>query len=349
MSNRKFGLEIEYVRAGNRAVSDALNAAGIECVVEGYNHQTRRHWKIVTDASVAGGYELVSPPLKFGDESFAQVTAACTAAESVGANVNKSCGIHVHHDASDFTPSMAVSLVKSYYRNRRWIDTFMPQSRRAAACRWAQTPRYSEEALDRCTDMRSVYRAAGNTRYVAVNVASYFTHGTIEFRQHSGSVEAAKILHWIRLTNAMMEKAAAGEEIPACNSLEEFLSHLLTVSGAEASDIRRPKRGPKPGLGGVAGLAYTMIAAGRSDQDIIDAITARFPDSQTTVKGIRTYRSRARAMDRYNEAMRAARHASGTAPLLPTETRDYYLTRANSFGAAHRAMNPAPAARRRYA
>lgn len=337
MSNRKFGLEIEYVRAGNRTVSDALNAAGVNCQVEGYNHQTRRHWKIVTDASVSGGYELVSPPIHFGDEGLAQVATALNAAESVGANVNRSCGVHVHHDASDFTPAMAASLIKSYYRNRRWIDTFMPASRRGANSRWCATPRYSESGLDNATDMRQIYRHAGNSRYVAVNIAAYFTHGTIEFRQHSGSVDAVKVTHWIKLTNAMMEKAAAGEEIPACASLDEFLSHLLTVSGAEAVDIRRPKRGPKPGLGGVAGLAYTMIAAGRSDQDILDAIQARFPDSQTTVKGIRTYRSRARAMNRYNEAMRAARHASGTAPLLPVETRDFYIVRANSFGAARRA------------
>ena len=349
MSNRKFGLEIEYVRAGNRIVADAVTAAGIPCQVEGYNHQTRRHWKIVTDASVRGGYELVSPPIHFGDEGLAQVATALNAAESVGANVNRSCGVHVHHDASDFTPAMAAILVKSYHRNRRIIDQFMPASRRAGVCRWASSPVISESRLDSATDMRGIYRASGNTRYTAVNISAYFTHGTIEFRQHSGSVDAVKVSHWIKLTHAMMEKAAAGEEIPPCATLDEFLSHLLTVSGAEVADIRRPKRGPKPGLGGVAGLAYTMIAAGRSDQDILDAIQARFPDSQTTVKGIRTYRSRARAMDRYNEAMRAARHASGTAPLLPVETRDFYLTRANSFGAARRASNPAAAARRRYA
>ena len=64
---RKYGLEIEIVNVDRERLLSNLNQAGIECYYEGYNHQTRPHWKIVTDASVSNGYELVSPILE-GDE-----------------------------------------------------------------------------------------------------------------------------------------------------------------------------------------------------------------------------------------------------------------------------------------
>ena len=62
---RRFGVEIEF--KGNRTeVANQINMLGVACIEEGYNHHTRSHWKIVTDASL--GYdnagEVVSPILQ---------------------------------------------------------------------------------------------------------------------------------------------------------------------------------------------------------------------------------------------------------------------------------------------
>jgi len=61
--NRRFGVEFEAYNVTKSVLCRALNAAGIACEVETYNHTTRRHWKIVTDSSLSGNntFELVSP------------------------------------------------------------------------------------------------------------------------------------------------------------------------------------------------------------------------------------------------------------------------------------------------
>ena len=40
-TNRKFGIEIEFVGACKYEVAEAINAAGVDCEVEYYNHTTR--------------------------------------------------------------------------------------------------------------------------------------------------------------------------------------------------------------------------------------------------------------------------------------------------------------------
>jgi Putative amidoligase enzyme. len=100
-NNRLWGVEIEFLDTVNREdVARKMTEKGVLCYVEGYNHTTRGHWKVVTDASC--GYELVSPPLK-GEEGFRQLKIACEVLNELGAKVDKRCGLHVHHDANDFT------------------------------------------------------------------------------------------------------------------------------------------------------------------------------------------------------------------------------------------------------
>ena len=55
---------MEIVHGSKAEVCRALRRSGVECQTEGYNHMTRTHWKIVSDASVEGGFEVVSPVLK---------------------------------------------------------------------------------------------------------------------------------------------------------------------------------------------------------------------------------------------------------------------------------------------
>lgn len=63
---RKFGIEIEAYNCTREKLASELRAAGINVAVEGYNHTTRNHWKLVTDSSLTGNntFELVSPVLE---------------------------------------------------------------------------------------------------------------------------------------------------------------------------------------------------------------------------------------------------------------------------------------------
>ena len=71
MNTRSFGIEIEYVGVSRQEVCDYINRKGVECYVEHYNHDTRPHWKVVTDSSLReeNGHagEVVSPILS-GEE-----------------------------------------------------------------------------------------------------------------------------------------------------------------------------------------------------------------------------------------------------------------------------------------
>lgn len=101
MTDRSFGIEIEMVNATSAQVSNALNAAGITCVVTGYGSATRAEWKVQGDGSLrpgpnqTGSCELVSPILR-GEDGYAQVRTVCAVLASINAKINKSCGLHVH-------------------------------------------------------------------------------------------------------------------------------------------------------------------------------------------------------------------------------------------------------------
>lgn len=220
--NRKFGVEIEFFfdasrRGGLSAVVRKQNiiaelaAKGIELVQEGYNHHTRNHWKLVTDSSVSfEGLEIVSPPLK-GREGLKQLEVVLEVLNKYEARVDKSCGIHVHHDINDFEIKDIKNLYASYIKFEKVFDQFVPRSRRAQNNRFCgslQTFEYTVapetvnrvlgkvKQADSITDLDYVH----SSRYKKLNLKSYLKYGTIEFRQHAGSTDFEKIKNWILLT-----------------------------------------------------------------------------------------------------------------------------------------------------
>lgn len=207
--NRRWGVEIEFTRANPEDVAREMRNRGVECYQEGYNHVTRRHWKVVRDASC--GWELVSPPLK-GEEGFRQLKIACEALKAAGAKVNRRCGLHVHHDANDFDVNTFKRLYSLYIRFEGTIDELVPQSRRANNNGYCCSLRTSY-VLNRIREARHVEDILNifGSRYLKLNCQSYRRHGTVEFRQHSGTTEYKKIKNWIILTQAMVNRAVDGQ------------------------------------------------------------------------------------------------------------------------------------------
>jgi hypothetical protein len=215
-SSRRFGVEIECVGEPSRVIA-CLADAGIQARFEHYNHIDSDRWKITTDASVRGssgrGIELVSPPMS-GEEGRAQIAAACRALRQAGAIVNRTCGLHVHHDASDLDGMRLRGLVRLYQRSERVLDSLHPASRQASYfCQTMQGMDVWEHACDAGLDDAGAYAKLIEdryTRYRKLNLAAYRRHGTVEFRQHAGTLNAEKIWAWVVLTQAMVEKAAGG-------------------------------------------------------------------------------------------------------------------------------------------
>lgn len=210
---RRFGVEVEFVGVSCEAAARAISAAGFPCQFEDYNHNTRSTWKVVRDGSLeyhnGNCGELVSPPLS-GEAGIEQVRAVLRALVSAGATVNRSCGLHVHVDAGDLSVPQIASIMRRYQTHQTEINRFMPASRRDS--RWAK--RISNELINSVLGYASpanLRRNAGYIdRYHAVNVAAYARHGTIEFRQHSASVNNNKVAHWIAFCLHFVATSVAG-------------------------------------------------------------------------------------------------------------------------------------------
>ena len=207
---RTFGVEIEFTTATREEVARLMNEKGIRTYVEGYNHLTKSHWKVITDSSC--GYELVSPPLK-GKEGLEQLKKACEALKEAGAKVNRKCGLHVHHDVNDYNAKQIANIFAIYIKLEKTIDTLVPESRRAnnnIFCGSLYAGRTQQQMLDKLKAVNTIedIKRIWSTRYLKVNFQSYVKYGTIEFRQHSGTTEFEKIYNWILLTQQMVDMSA---------------------------------------------------------------------------------------------------------------------------------------------
>lgn len=199
--DRRFGVEFEAFGVNRTLLCAKLNEAGINCHIEGYNHNTRNHWKIVNDSSIVGrdGFEVVSPVLN-GAQGMAQVETVCRVLKECNAKVNRSCGTHVHIDAQNISLQTWKNIYINYSRFERTIDDFMPNSRKANNNYF--TNGFSgidnfEAKINQASNLQSISGIFSNSRYFKINPVSYARHNTIEFRQHSGTIEFEKISNWI--------------------------------------------------------------------------------------------------------------------------------------------------------
>lgn len=218
-----FGVEIEFLVPNTvtmQAIAVAVQAAGVECVATGYNHATTRHWKVVTDGSLQAGpgrvgFELVSPVLTEAD--FHQIEKVSAVLLQLGAIVNRTCGLHVHIDARQHSVAALKKLAELYITHEPVIDRLLPTSRRASNNQFCRSVTQANvTALNQATDINAIARAVHNgNRYSKLNYTAFWRHGTVEFRHHSGTVEAAKIIKWIVLCSKMVEVAVreAGQPI----------------------------------------------------------------------------------------------------------------------------------------
>ena len=226
----RFGIEIETL---GRTRADVARA--IQSVVGGTGAHTGgmydawevtdlrdRVWKVVTDSSIGASREfqaeVVSPILTYGD--IEQLQEVVRAIRRAGARVDRSCGIHVHCDASAFDGRTLANLAKMVYKQEPLIlhalgvsearlqrytrpldDEFI---RRVEAAR----PRTADELNplwygQRTTNPEHYHRS----RYSGVNFHSYWHRNTLEFRWFQGTNHAGKVKAYIQFCLAIAAKA----------------------------------------------------------------------------------------------------------------------------------------------
>jgi hypothetical protein len=217
--SRTFGVELEVI--GNDSYSKTnfvteLRSAGFNVITAGYHHTVETHgaWEVKPDGSLsANGFEVVSPKL-LGQDGLDQLKAVMSIL-SRHANINRSCGMHVHHGVADFDDKAFSNLYRLGTAAQQVMNLLVSPSRRRnryAQC-WTRDE-YLARRSPRALRRQLVYHT---TRYMTINFASYAIRGTVEFRQHQGTTDFTKAAAWIVFTQRMVERAAEANSIRAKN------------------------------------------------------------------------------------------------------------------------------------
>ena len=203
--NRKFGVEIEAYNVNKEVLKRELIRLGINVEVENYNHTTRGHWKIISDSSIRGtnGFEVVSPILE-GTDGLEQLNKVCQALKNCNAYINKSCGIHIHFDASNFGTKQFKNLLLNYADLENVIDSFLPNSRRENNNQYCKSIIENKTKIENAKTIAQLIKSIP-VRYKKVNTQAYTRQNTIEFRHHAGSIEFEKISNWILFLHNLVE------------------------------------------------------------------------------------------------------------------------------------------------
>lgn len=197
---RSFGVEIEAKGLTPQQAASVMCEAGIHTEFMGYTHRRTPHWKTVTDASVIGGFEAVSPPFE-SEAGLTEMGTVMQALSAAGATVGLGCGFHVHFDADDLTAGDIGVIVQRYARFERTIDTWMPRSRINNSFCKPLTPILSR-VLAYSDKLTMAYNFDRNYK---INLCALRRHGTIEFRQHAGTLSPKKASEWIKFCAEFIE------------------------------------------------------------------------------------------------------------------------------------------------
>lgn len=219
---RPFGVEFECglpSHIDRPTLRAALAAAGVT------------GWTIKGDGSIniAGyqGVEIVSPPLR-GTDGEEQVRKVAAVLRNLNAKVNRTCGTHVHHDANDLTVDQIKRAARSWFNNQPLIDGLVSESRRGPTSSFYCRP-LTDDDIRRIENIRDLAAMRGVTvdRYRTMNLTSYGRHGTIEIRQHQGTLDAEKVISWVRFGQAIIDTAKSqATPVATRTTIREFFADL---------------------------------------------------------------------------------------------------------------------------
>lgn len=240
---RTFGVEIEFLfpedynqDSAAEEIVDALESVGLPASWMQYTHLVTRKWKLVTDGSVYDddneyyGFELVSPVLTW--DRIGEVELALQTLAEIGAVVNNRCGIHVHHDVRDYQMMDFVRIYELYASCEDELDNCVHPTRRGNRNTFCKTikrldipkmrkqvqtfeeeysgstyPPVPDDAVGIILNRISGDYNTDSLRYLKLNVQSFRSYGTIEFRHFHGTLDPVAVKSWILLTQRIVETA----------------------------------------------------------------------------------------------------------------------------------------------
>ena len=279
MRTQRFGIEIEMTGITRKKAAEVIaEYFGTESFYLGTYYKTYgakdrqgRTWKATFDSSIiaqkkSGGRtmraadeykcEVVSPILTY--EDMADLQEIIRQLRHKGAFVNSQCGIHIHVDASRYTPQTLRNLVNIIASKEDILYKALRID--PARMRWCKkTNERLIEAINRkkpqtMEALKDIWYAGStrgrdehynDTRYHGLNLHSAFTKGTVEFRLFNSTTHAGEVKAYIQFClavshQALTQKKASARKTVTDNEKYAFRCWMLRLglSGDEFKTCR---------------------------------------------------------------------------------------------------------------
>lgn len=226
---RTIGIEFEILedspsgRYIGRKVKEAMAVEGVAPLnldrEIGWFKSDGRTWDVKTDRSC--GLEIASPALTLDEQGHNEMLRrACAALNRVGAQVDNSCGLHVHVDFSGQTWRDLQRLVALWARYEPYFFELCPRYRatrhfcepirRSQWSDWSETNLWTTKIRSLLTQQNeSTFRFAASTSFPrgSLNVQGWWQHGRVEFRLQAGSLTYGHVRRWAMLLLSLVERA----------------------------------------------------------------------------------------------------------------------------------------------
>lgn len=200
-----FGIEIETcLPCGLVRVGGYHCGAAIPGLPTGWNAQ--RDCSIRPDTADMMGVEVVSPVLK-GADGLRQILAVCAWLKNSGAKVNESTGFHVHIGwAGDAEALKRLVHIVSNYERALFASTGTDKRERSRFCQGVRENHCYQRSF---AAKNGCGQRGVASRYHVLNITNVGLGrtSTVEFRVFSGTTNVVKILSYVRLCLALVEKA----------------------------------------------------------------------------------------------------------------------------------------------
>lgn len=269
MKNQAFGIEIELtgLTRGRAAEIIAEYFDSREQHKRGsydeydIRDQEGRTWKVMRDGSISPEKKIEGRLTSAGDDYKVEVVTPICRYEDIeriqeiirllrktGAMANKSCGIHVHVDASNHNAKTLRNLVNIFYSKQDLIYKALQvdTGREERYCRKVGEKFMNEMNAEKPKDLSEVadiwykpyYGSRNNhyhsSRYHGLNLHATFTKGTVEFRLFNGTTHAGKIKAYIQFClaishQALIQKSASSKKTETTNEKYTFRTWLLRL------------------------------------------------------------------------------------------------------------------------
>lgn len=279
MRTQRFGIEIEMTGITRKKAAEVIaEYFGTESFYLGTYYKTYgakdrqgRTWKATYDSSIiaqkksrgrtvqaADEYkcEIVSPILTY--EDMADLQEVVRRLRHSGAFVNSQCGIHIHVDASRYTPQTLRNLVNIIASKEDILYKALRID--PARLRWCKKTneklietinRKKPQTMEALKDIWYAGSTRGrdehynDTRYHGLNLHSTFTKGTVEFRLFNSTTHAGEIKAYIQFClavshQALTQKKASARKTVTDNEKYAFRCWMLRLglSGDEFKTCR---------------------------------------------------------------------------------------------------------------